>query len=93
MAIIAMIALIFTLVGLVAVMAWLKPEVLRGSRPAPAPSSPLPELGTLGEGSKVLHVSKPSVRCAASKAFEQLGFEQDVGIVEKFTKKAKVLGI
>jgi hypothetical protein len=92
MAIIAMIALIFTLVGLVAFMAWLKPEVLKGSRPPPAPSPPSPELGTIAEGSKVLHVSKPSVLCAASKGYEKLGFEQDVGIVEKFAKKAKVLG-
>jgi hypothetical protein len=74
----AKLLLIFTLVLIVSLLAYHRPEALRGLRQAPTrlqaeAATSVPE---------VLLVPKPKIFCAASAEFEKLGFEKDLAVID-----------
>jgi hypothetical protein len=75
----AMILLIFTLVVIVALLAYHRPEALHGireeiSRKQRHDETPIPE---------VLIVQRPKIFCAASTDFEKLGFDRDLAVIDE----------
>jgi hypothetical protein len=82
-----MLGLIFLLVGIVAFMAYSRPEALLGGRP-PQPTQEV----TSPQG--VLQVKDPRVLCAATPMFMPLGFERDTQILRKvFGRRVRVAAI
>ena len=71
----AMILLIFSLVGIVASMAYCRPEALRGERFVP---SPKPQEGQW-EDSVIVD---PKLFCVGTLAFEELGIQDDVAVLQ-----------
>jgi hypothetical protein len=81
-----MLGLIFLLVGIVAFMAYRRPEALLGVRP---PEQAQGVTGTPG----VQQVKDPRVLCAAAPKFMPNGFERDTEILRKvFGRRVRVAG-
>lgn len=83
--VVGMLVLIFLLVVMVGAMAVLRPESLRGSRP-----HPLAEPPTRAESPLVHRLESPTVLCAATKQFEQIGFTQDVKLLKRMFPNVQV---
>ena len=81
-----MLGLILVLVGVVAFLAYRRPEALLGARPAEAPK----ETKAVSE---VMQLRKPRFLCAATPEFMSMGFEQDSKLLQGlFGRRARVVG-
>lgn len=79
--IIGMLGLIFLLIVIVAILAIWRPESLQGKRPKLNNPSGVQVI------SDITHIKNPKILCAATPMFEELGFEKDIEILQRFFKK------